>query len=73
MKRDKRVWAGVLAAAVLWLVSVCAGSDDLSAAAEAVHQSGLARRLVQWELGGLPESARRTGAGAIAPAGPRPV
>ena len=53
MKRDKRVWAGVLAAAVLWLVSVCAGSDDLSAAAEAVHQSGLARRLVQWELGGL--------------------
>ena len=52
MKRDKRVWAGVLAAAVLWLVSVCAGSDDLSAA-EAVHQSGLARRLVQWELGGL--------------------
>ena len=48
MKRDKRVWAGVLAAAVLWLVSVCAGSDDLSAAAEAVHQSGLARRLVQW-------------------------
>ena len=36
MKRDKRVWAGVLAAAVLWLVSVCAGSDDLSAAAEAV-------------------------------------
>lgn len=53
MKRDKRVWAGVLAAAVLWLVSVCAGSDDLSAAAEAVHQSGLVRRLVQWELGGL--------------------
>ena len=53
MKRDKRVWAGVLAAAVLWLVSVCAGSDDLSAAAEAVHQSGLAQRLVQWELGGL--------------------
>ena len=53
MKRDKRVWAGVRAAAVLWLVSVCAGSDDLSAAAEAVHQSGLARRLVQWELGGL--------------------
>lgn len=53
MKRDKRVWAGVLAAAALWLVSVCAGSDDLSAAAEAVHQSGLARRLVQWELGGL--------------------
>ena len=53
MKRDKRVWAGVLAASVLWLVSVCAGSDDLSAAAEAVHQSGLARRLVQWELGGL--------------------
>ena len=53
MKRDKRVWAGVLAAAVLWLVSVCAGSDDLSAAAEAVHQLGLARRLVQWELGGL--------------------
>ena len=38
---------------MLWLVSVCAGSDDLSAAAEAVHQSGLARRLVQWELGGL--------------------
>ena len=57
MKRDKRVWAGVLAAAVLWLVSVCAGSDDLSAAAEAVHQSGLARRLVQWELGGLFQAA----------------
>ena len=52
MKRDKRVGAGVLAAAELWWVSVCDGSDDLSAAAEAVHQSGLARRLVQWELGG---------------------
>ena len=53
MKRDKRAWAGVLAAATLWLVSVCAGSDDLTAAVNAVRQSGLVRRLVQWELGSL--------------------
>lgn len=53
MKRDKRAWAGVLAAATLWLASVCAGSDDLTAAVNAVRQSGLVRRLVQWELGSL--------------------
>ena len=53
MKRDKRAWAGVLAAATLWLASVCAGSDDLTAAVNAVRQSGLIRRLVQWELGSL--------------------
>lgn len=53
MKRDKRAWAGVLAAATLWLVSVCAGSNDLTAAVEAVRQSELVRRLVQWELGSL--------------------
>ena len=53
MKRDKRVWAGLLAAATLWLASVCAGSDDLTAAAAAVRSSGLARRLIQWELGDL--------------------
>ena len=53
MKRDKRAWAGVLAAATLWLASVCAGSDDLTAAVNAVRQSGLVRRLVQWELGCL--------------------
>ena len=53
MKRDKRAWAGVLAAATLWLASVCAGSDDLTAAVNAVRQSGLVRRLVQRELGSL--------------------
>lgn len=53
MKRDKRAWAGMLAAATLWLASVCAGSDDLTAAVNAVRQSGLVRRLVQWELGSL--------------------
>ena len=47
MKRDKRAWAGVLAAATLWLASVCAGSDDLTAAVNAVRQSGLVRRLVR--------------------------
>ena len=53
MKRDKRAWAGVLAAATLWLASVCAGSDDLTAAVNAVRQSVLVRRLVQWVLGSL--------------------
>ena len=45
--------AAVVAAAVLWLAAVCAGSDDLRSAAEAVRQSNLAQRLVQWELGDL--------------------
>ena len=38
---------------VLWLAAVCAGSQDLRAAAQAVRDSSLAQRLVQWELGDL--------------------
>lgn len=55
MKKDhwRRGAASVTAAAMLWLVAVCAGSDDLAAAAAAVRQSDLARRLLQWELADL--------------------
>lgn len=38
---------------MLWLAAVCAGSQDLRAAAQAVRDSSLAQRLVQWELGEL--------------------
>lgn len=55
MKRDKlrRGVSLVLAAAVVWLAAVCAGSGDLRAAVAAVRTSRLAQRLVRWELGDL--------------------
>ena len=48
-----KVGAAVCGAFVLWLATVCAGSQDLRAAAQAVRDSSLAQRLVQWELGDL--------------------
>ncbi len=52
-RRDKRGWTAVLAAAVLWLTSVCAGSGDLASALDALRASNLTQRLIGWELGGL--------------------
>ena len=49
----RRGAAAVCGAFVLWLAAVCAGSQDLRAAAQAVRDSSLAQRLVQWELGDL--------------------
>ena len=49
----RRGAAAVCGAFVLWLAAVCAGSQDLRAAAQAVRDSSLAQRLVQGELGDL--------------------
>ena len=49
----RRGAAAVCGAFVLWLAAVCAGSQDLRAAAQAVRDSSLAQQLVQWELGDL--------------------
>ena len=43
--------AAVCGAAAVWLAAVCAGSQDLRAAAQAVRDSAVVQKLVQWELG----------------------
>lgn len=47
----RRGAAAVCGAAAVWLAAVCAGSQDLRAAAQAVRDSAVVQKLVQWELG----------------------
>lgn len=47
----RRGAAGVTAAAMVWLAAVCAGSEDIATAMEAVRGSAVVRELLAWELG----------------------